>query len=246
MYLIYEVLVMGDVECESCLIDCKKVVILGGGLNCIGQGIEFDYCCCYVCFVLIDQGYEIIMINCNFEIVLIDYDILDCLYFELLIFEYVMEILCVEQENGILYGVIVQFGGQILLKLVNLFEVVGILIFGILFDVIDLVEDCEWFQDLVNCFGLKQLVNGIVLIDVEVFKIVVDIGFLLVICLFYVLGGCVMEIVCDQVQLECYISEVVVVFGDSFVLFDSYLFGVIEVDVDVLCDGKNVYVVGIM
>lgn len=246
MYLIYEVLVMGDVENEVCFSDRKKVVILGGGLNWIGQGIEFDYCCCYVCFVLIDVGYEIIMVNCNLEMVLIDYDILDWLYFELLIFEYVLEILCIEQENGMLYGVIVQFGGQMFLKLVNVFEVEGILIFGIIFDVIDLVEDCEWFQKLLNDLNLKQLVNGIVSIDVEVIEIVEKVGFLLVICLFYVLGGCGMEIVCDMDYLKCYICEVVQVLGDSLVLLDSYLVGVIEVDVDCFLDGMIVYVVGIM
>ncbi len=246
MYSTYEAPAMGDVECESRPTDRKKVVILGGGPNRIGQGIEFDYCCCHACFALTDQGYETIMINCNPETVSTDYDTSDRLYFEPLTFEHVMEILRVEQENGTLHGVIVQFGGQTPLKLANSLEAAGIPILGTSPDAIDLAEDRERFQDLVNRLGLKQPINGIASTDTEAFKIAADIGFPLVIRPSYVLGGRAMEIVRDQAQLERYISEAVVVSGDSPVLLDSYLSGATEVDVDALCDGKNVHVAGIM
>jgi carbamoyl-phosphate synthase large subunit len=246
MYSTYEAPAMGDVECESRPTDRKKVVILGGGPNRIGQGIEFDYCCCHACFALTDQGYETIMINCNPETVSTDYDTSDRLYFEPLTFEHVMEILRVEQENGTLHGVIVQFGGQTPLKLANSLEAAGIPILGTSPDAIDLAEDRERFQDLVNRLGLKQPVNGIASTDAEAFKIAADIGFPLVIRPSYVLGGRAMEIVRDQAQLERYISEAVVVSGDSPVLLDSYLSGATEVDVDALCDCKNVHVAGIM
>ena len=246
MYSTYEAPAMGDVECESRPTDRKKVVILGGGPNRIGQGIEFDYCCCHACFALTDQGYETIMINCNPETVSTDYDTSDRLYFEPLTFEHVMEILRVEQENGTLHGVIVQFGGQTPLKLANSLEEAGIPILGTSPDAIDLAEDRERFQDLVNRLGLKQPVNGIASTDAEAFKIASDIGFPLVIRPSYVLGGRAMEIVRDQAQLERYISEAVVVSGDSPVLLDSYLSGATEVDVDALCDGRNVHVAGIM
>ena len=246
MYSTYEAPAMGDVECESRPTDRKKVVILGGGPNRIGQGIEFDYCCCHACFSLTDQGYETIMINCNPETVSTDYDTSDRLYFEPLTFEHVMEILRVEQDNGTLHGVIVQFGGQTPLKLANALEEAGIPILGTSPDAIDLAEDRERFQDLVNRLGLKQPVNGIASTDEQAFAIAADIGFPLVIRPSYVLGGRAMEIVRDQAQLERYIAEAVVVSGDSPVLLDSYLAGATEVDVDALCDGKNVHVAGIM
>ncbi|OUD08841.1 carbamoyl phosphate synthase large subunit [Marivivens niveibacter] len=246
MYSTYEAPAMGDVECESRPTDRKKVVILGGGPNRIGQGIEFDYCCCHACFSLTEQGYETIMINCNPETVSTDYDTSDRLYFEPLTFEHVMEILRVEQENGNLHGVIVQFGGQTPLKLANALEAAGIPILGTSPDAIDLAEDRERFQDLVNRLDLKQPVNGIASTDEEAFKIAAEIGFPLVIRPSYVLGGRAMEIVRDQAQLERYINEAVVVSGDSPVLLDSYLSGATEVDVDALCDGENVHVAGIM
>ena len=246
MYSTYEAPAMGDVECESRPTDRKKVVILGGGPNRIGQGIEFDYCCCHACFALTDQGYETIMINCNPETVSTDYDTSDRLYFEPLTFEHVMEILRVEQENGTLHGVIVQFGGQTPLKLANSLEEAGIPILGTSPDAIDLAEDRERFQDLVNRLGLKQPVNGIASTDAQAIEIAKDIGFPLVIRPSYVLGGRAMEIVRDMAQLERYINEAVVVSGDSPVLLDSYLSGATEVDVDALCDGENVHVAGIM
>ncbi len=246
MYSTYEVPAMGDVECESRPTDRKKVVILGGGPNRIGQGIEFDYCCCHACFSLTEQGYETIMINCNPETVSTDYDTSDRLYFEPLTFEHVMEILRVEQQNGTLHGVIVQFGGQTPLKLANALHENGIPILGTSPDAIDLAEDRERFQYLVNRLGLKQPVNGIAHSDAQALDIAANIGFPLVIRPSYVLGGRAMEIVRDQSQLERYISEAVVVSGDSPVLLDSYLSGATEVDVDALCDGKNVHVAGIM
>ncbi len=246
MYSTYETPMMGDVECEARPSDRKKVVILGGGPNRIGQGIEFDYCCCHACFSLTEAGYETIMVNCNPETVSTDYDTSDRLYFEPLTFEHVMEILRVEQDNGTLHGVIVQFGGQTPLKLANALESEGIPILGTTPDAIDLAEDRERFQALVNQLGLKQPKNGIAHSDAEALEIAEDIGFPLVIRPSYVLGGRAMEIVRDMDQLRRYIREAVVVSGDSPVLLDSYLAGAVECDVDALSDGKNVHVAGIM
>lgn len=246
MYSTYEAPMMGEVECEARPSDRKKVVILGGGPNRIGQGIEFDYCCCHACYALTDQGYETIMINCNPETVSTDYDTSDRLYFEPLTFEHVMEIMRVEQDNGTLHGVIVQFGGQTPLKLAQALQDAGIPILGTSPDAIDLAEDRERFQDLVNRLGLKQPHNGIASTEAQAFEIAKEIGFPLVIRPSYVLGGRAMEIVRDMPQLERYISQAVVVSGDSPVLLDSYLSGAVEVDVDCLCDGKNTHVAGIM
>ena len=246
MYSTYEAPMMGEVECEARPSDKKKVVILGGGPNRIGQGIEFDYCCCHACFSLTDVGYETIMINCNPETVSTDYDTSDRLYFEPLTFEHVMEILRTEQQNGTLHGVIVQFGGQTPLKLANALEAEGIPILGTSPDAIDLAEDRERFQALVNQLGLKQPKNGIASTDAQALEIATEIGFPLVIRPSYVLGGRAMEIVRDMDQLKRYISDAVVVSGDSPVLLDSYLSGAVECDVDALCDGENVHVSGIM
>ncbi|KPA23194.1 Carbamoyl-phosphate synthase large chain [Shimia sp. SK013] len=246
MYSTYEAPMMGDVECEARPSDRKKVVILGGGPNRIGQGIEFDYCCCHACYALTEQGYETIMINCNPETVSTDYDTSDRLYFEPLTFEHVMEILRVEQDNGTLHGVIVQFGGQTPLKLANALQNEGIPILGTTPDAIDLAEDRERFQALVNELNLKQPNNGIASTDAEAIVIAGKIGFPLVIRPSYVLGGRAMEIVRDMAQLERYIAEAVVVSGDSPVLLDSYLDGAVELDVDALCDGKDVHITGIM
>ena len=246
MYSTYEAPAMGTIECEARPTDRKKVVILGGGPNRIGQGIEFDYCCCHACYSLTEQGYETIMINCNPETVSTDYDTSDRLYFEPLTYEHVMEILRVEQDNGTLHGVIVQFGGQTPLKLANALEEAGIPILGTTPDAIDLAEDRERFQELVTNLGLKQPHNGIAHSNAEALKIAAGIGFPLVIRPSYVLGGRAMEIVRDQANLERYISEAVVVSGDSPVLLDSYLSGAVEIDVDALCDGTSVHVAGIM
>lgn len=246
MYSTYEAPAMGEQECESRPTDAKKVVILGGGPNRIGQGIEFDYCCCHACYALTDAGYETIMVNCNPETVSTDYDTSDRLYFEPLTLENVLEILRVEQENGTLHGVIVQFGGQTPLKLANDLEAAGIPILGTTPDAIDLAEDRERFQKLLNDLNLKQPINGIARSDEEAIKIAEKIGFPLVIRPSYVLGGRAMEIVRDMDHLNRYITEAVTVSGKNPVLLDSYLSGAIEVDVDALSDGENVHVAGIM
>ncbi|MDF0596210.1 carbamoyl-phosphate synthase large subunit [Psychromarinibacter halotolerans] len=246
MYSTYESPVMGEVEDEARPSDKKKVVILGGGPNRIGQGIEFDYCCCHACFALSDQGYETIMINCNPETVSTDYDTSDRLYFEPLTFEHVMEILRVEQEAGTLHGVIVQFGGQTPLKLANALHESGIPILGTTPDAIDLAEDRERFQALLYKLDLKQPTNAIASTDAEALAAAEKIGFPLVIRPSYVLGGRAMEIVRDMAHLERYIAEAVVVSGDSPVLLDSYLSGATEVDVDCLSDGENVHIAGVM
>ena len=246
MYSTYEVPAMGEVECESRPSEAKKVVILGGGPNRIGQGIEFDYCCCHACFALTAAGYETIMINCNPETVSTDYDTSDRLYFEPLTFEHVMEILRVEQSAGTLHGVIVQFGGQTPLKLANALHEEGIPILGTTPDAIDLAEDRERFQKLLNDLELKQPVNGIASSDEQAIEIAGRVGFPLVIRPSYVLGGRAMEIVRDMDQLRRYITTAVSVSGKNPVLLDSYLSGAIEVDVDALSDGTNVHVAGIM
>ena len=246
MYSTYEAPMMGEVECEARPSDRKKVVILGGGPNRIGQGIEFDYCCCHACYALTDAGYETIMVNCNPETVSTDYDTSDRLYFEPLTFEHVMEILRVEQENGTLHGVIVQFGGQTPLKIAAALNAEGIPILGTTPDMIDLAEDRERFQKLVQELGLLQPRNGIAHSDQEALDIAENIGFPLVIRPSYVLGGRAMEIVRDMASLERYITNAVVVSGDSPVLLDSYLSGAVELDVDAICDGTDVHVAGIM
>ncbi|MGE4610128.1 MAG: carbamoyl-phosphate synthase large subunit [Paracoccaceae bacterium] len=246
MYSTYEADAMGTVECEARPSDRKKVVILGGGPNRIGQGIEFDYCCCHACYALTAADYETIMINCNPETVSTDYDTSDRLYFEPLTLESVLEILRVEQENGTLHGVIVQFGGQTPLKLANALEAEGIPILGTTPDAIDLAEDRERFQKLLNDLDLKQPYNGIASSSEQAFEIAKDVGYPLVIRPSYVLGGRGMEIVRDDAQLTRYINAAISLSGDNPVLLDSYLTGAIEVDVDALCDGKSVHVAGIM
>jgi carbamoyl-phosphate synthase large subunit len=246
MYSTYEHPAMGDVECESRPSAAKKVVILGGGPNRIGQGIEFDYCCCHACYALTAAGYETIMVNCNPETVSTDYDTSDRLYFEPLTLEHVLEILRVEQENGTLHGVIVQFGGQTPLKLANALHDEGIPILGTTPDAIDLAEDRERFQQLLHKLGLKQPHNGTARSRDEAFAVAKDVGYPLVIRPSFVLGGRAMEIIRDDAQLERYIRTAVQVSGDSPVLLDSYLSNAIEVDVDALSDGKEVHVAGIM
>ncbi|MDE0346316.1 MAG: carbamoyl-phosphate synthase large subunit [Boseongicola sp.] len=246
MYSTYEEPAMGEAECEANPTERCKVVILGGGPNRIGQGIEFDYCCCHACFALSGAGYETIMVNCNPETVSTDYDTSDRLYFEPLTFEHVMEILRVEQERGTLLGVIVQFGGQTPLKLANALDEANIPILGTSPDAIDLAEDRKRFQELVNRLNLRQPRNGIAHSGEEALSVADDIGYPLVIRPSYVLGGRAMQIVRDASQLERYIREAVVVSGESPVLLDGYLDGATEVDVDAICDGKDVHVSGIM
>jgi carbamoyl-phosphate synthase large subunit len=246
MYSTYESPVMGDAECEARPSGAKKVVILGGGPNRIGQGIEFDYCCCHACYALTEAGYETIMVNCNPETVSTDYDTSDRLYFEPLTLEHVLEILRVEQDNGTLHGVIVQFGGQTPLKLANALHEEGIPILGTTPDAIDLAEDRERFQKLLHSLNLKQPVNGTARSRDEAFAVAAEVGYPLVIRPSFVLGGRAMEIIRDDAQLERYIREAVQVSGKNPVLLDSYLSGAIEVDVDALSDGHNVHVAGIM
>jgi len=246
MYSTYEHPVLGEVECEARPSARKKVVILGGGPNRIGQGIEFDYCCCHACFSLTKAGYETIMINCNPETVSTDYDTSDRLYFEPVTLEHVLEILRVERENGTLHGVIVQFGGQTPLKLAQALAAEGIPILGTSPDAIDLAEDRERFQQLLHRLNLRQPVNGTARSRDEAFAVAATIGYPLVIRPSFVLGGRAMEIIRDGAQLERYIREAVQVSGTSPVLLDSYLSNAIEVDVDALCDGSAVHVAGIM
>ncbi len=246
MYSTYEAPMMGDVEDEARPTDREKIVILGGGPNRIGQGIEFDYCCVHACYALSGAGYETIMVNCNPETVSTDYDTSDRLYFEPLTLEHVMEILRVEQENGTLKGVIVQFGGQTPLKLANDLEAAGIPILGTTPDAIDLAEDRERFQAMLNKLGLKQPKNGLARSDEQAIEMARDVGFPLVIRPSYVLGGRAMEIVRDEDHLRRYIRDAVDVSGKNPVLLDSYLAGAVEVDVDALSDGTDVHVAGVM
>ncbi|MFN3451136.1 MAG: carbamoyl-phosphate synthase large subunit [Sphingorhabdus sp.] len=246
MYSTYEAPSFGTPECESQPTDREKIVILGGGPNRIGQGIEFDYCCVHACFALADAGYETIMVNCNPETVSTDYDTSDRLYFEPLTAEDVLEILHVEQQNGTLKGVIVQFGGQTPLNLAKALEAAGIPILGTSPDAIDLAEDRERFAALINKLKLKQPENGIARSREEAIKVAETIGYPVLMRPSYVLGGRAMEIVDTQAQLENYIQTAVIVSGDSPVLIDSYLRDAIEVDVDALCDGDEVVVAGIL
>jgi carbamoyl-phosphate synthase large subunit len=246
MYSTYEAPAFGEPECESQPTDRKKVVILGGGPNRIGQGIEFDYCCCHACFALEDAGYETIMINCNPETVSTDYDTSDRLYFEPLTAEDVLEILHVEQSNGTLAGVIVQFGGQTPLKLAQALEDAGIPILGTTPDAIDLAEDRERFAALVTKLKLLQPANGIARSREEAVAVAERIGYPVLMRPSYVLGGRAMEIVDGLAQLDAYIQTAVQVSGDSPVLIDQYLRDAIEVDVDAICDGDDVVVAGVL
>ena len=246
MYSTYEGPLFGEPECEAAPSDRKKIVILGGGPNRIGQGIEFDYCCCHACFALDEAGYETIMVNCNPETVSTDYDTSDRLYFEPLTGEDVLEILRTEQKNGTLVGVIVQFGGQTPLKLAQTLEDAGIPILGTSPDAIDLAEDRERFAALVNKLGLKQPANGIARSRDEAVAVANRIGYPVLMRPSYVLGGRAMEIVDSEAQLDDYINTAVSVSGDSPVLIDQYLRDAIECDVDALCDGEQVVVAGVM
>ncbi|MCH4150516.1 MAG: carbamoyl-phosphate synthase large subunit [Sphingobium sp.] len=246
MYSTYEAPSFGEPECESAPTDRKKVVILGGGPNRIGQGIEFDYCCCHACFALDEVGYETIMVNCNPETVSTDYDTSDRLYFEPLTVEDVLEILHTEMTNGTLAGVIVQFGGQTPLKLAQALEDAGIPILGTSPDAIDLAEDRERFAALVTKLKLKQPANGIARSREEAIAVANRIGYPVLMRPSYVLGGRAMEIVDGQAQLEEYITTAVQVSGDSPVLIDQYLRDAIEVDVDAICDGDDVVVAGVL
>ncbi|MGJ4856422.1 carbamoyl-phosphate synthase large subunit [Labrys sp. La1] len=247
--------------------DAKKIVILGGGPNRIGQGIEFDYCCCHACFALSDAGYETIMVNCNPETVSTDYDTSDRLYFEPLTAEDVLEILRVEKSKGTLHGVIVQFGGQTPLKLAAALEEAGIPILGTTPDAIDLAEDRDRFKRLLDKLGLRQPKNGIAYSVEQARLVVADLGLPLVVRPSYVLGGRAMAIIRDEIAFDDYLlgtlpqmvppeiktrypndktGQINTLLGKNPLLFDRYLSDAVEVDVDVLADGKDVFVAGIM
>ncbi len=246
MYSTYEAPFAGSAQCEARPSDKEKIIILGGGPNRIGQGIEFDYCCCHAAFSLSDAGFETIMVNCNPETVSTDYDTSDRLYFEPLTEEDVLEIVRTEEQNGSLKGVIVQFGGQTPLKLAQALEDAKVPILGTSPDAIDLAEDRDRFKALIERLALRQPRSGIARSASEAKAIAAEIGFPLVIRPSYVLGGRAMEIVHDEAQLARYIAEAVVVSGKSPVLIDSYLRDAIEVDVDALADGKDVFICGVM
>jgi carbamoyl-phosphate synthase large subunit len=246
MYSTYEAPSFGEPEDESQPSDRRKVVILGGGPNRIGQGIEFDYCCCHACFALADAGYETIMVNCNPETVSTDYDTSDRLYFEPLTAEDVLSILDVEKSRGELVGVIVQFGGQTPLNLARALEAAGIPILGTSPAAIDLAEDREQFAALVDRLRLLQPSNGIARSRDEALIVAERVGYPVLMRPSFVLGGRAMEIVDGPSQLEDYIQTAVQVSGDAPVLIDQYLRDAIEVDVDAICDGTDVVVAGVL
>ena len=236
----------GQPHCEADPSDRRKIVILGGGPNRIGQGIEFDYCCVHAAYALREAGFETIMINCNPETVSTDYDTSDRLYFEPLTAEDVIAIVRREQQKGEVLGCIVQYGGQTPLKLSQALSRAGIPILGTSADAIDIAEDRERFQKLLHKLGLRQPENGIARSTAEAEAIVERIGYPVVIRPSYVLGGRAMEIVHDNNALQRYMREAVRVSGDNPVLIDRYLNDAIEVDVDCICDGTEVYVAGVM
>jgi carbamoyl-phosphate synthase large subunit len=267
MYSTYEAPFAGKPRCEARPSDAKKIVILGGGPNRIGQGIEFDYCCCHACFALADAGFETIMINCNPETVSTDYDTSDRLYFEPLTTEDVLEILRKEKENGTLVGVIVQFGGQTPLKLAEALQDADIPILGTSVESIDLAEDRDQFKRLLDKLHLKQPKNGIAYSVEQSRLVAAELGLPLVVRPSYVLGGRAMAIIRDESALDDYLlgtlpglvpsdvkarypndktGQINTVLGRNPLLFDRYLADAIEVDVDCLCDGKDVFICGIM
>jgi carbamoyl-phosphate synthase large subunit len=267
MYSTYAMPFAGAPADEAMPSSAKKVVILGGGPNRIGQGIEFDYCCCHACYALRDAGYETIMVNCNPETVSTDYDTSDRLYFEPLTAEDVLEILETEKQKGTLHGVIVQFGGQTPLKLAHALEQAGIPILGTTPDAIDLAEDRDRFKRLLDKLQLKQPKNGIAYSVEQARLIAAELGLPFVVRPSYVLGGRAMEIIRDETQFENYLlgtlpslipsevkakypndktGQINTVLGKNPLLFDRYLSDAIEVDVDCLSDGKDAFIAGIM
>src|SRR5271169_2392386 len=267
MYSTYETPFAGGNADEARPSDKKKVVILGGGPNRIGQGIEFDYCCCHAAFALKDVGYETIMVNCNPETVSTDYDTSDRLYFEPLTAEDVLEILDTERQNGTLHGVIVQFGGQTPLKLAHALEAADVPILGTSPDAIDLAEDRDRFKRVLDKLRLKQPKNGIAYSVEQARLVAADLGLPLVVRPSYVLGGRAMAILHDQIELDDYLlgtlpglvpsevkarypndktGQINTVLGKNPLLFDRYLSDAVEIDIDALCDGKDVFVCGIM
>ncbi len=246
MYSCYEGDGLSPVECESSPTKKSKVVILGGGPNRIGQGLEFDYCCCHAAFALREVGWETIMVNCNPETVSTDYDTSDRLYFEPLTAEDVIALVRREQSQGQLRGVIVQLGGQTPLKLSHMLANAGIPILGTSPEAIDLAEDRERFQAVLRRLGLRQPANGVARSVAEARAVAMQIGYPVVLRPSYVLGGRAMRIVYGEEALNDYMTHAVKASGDEPVLIDHYLENAIEVDVDALADGQSVYVAGIM
>ncbi|MFL2816904.1 MAG: carbamoyl-phosphate synthase large subunit [Alphaproteobacteria bacterium] len=267
MYSTYSYLEIEDTDCEANPSNKKKVIIIGGGPNRIGQGIEFDYCCCHACFALKEMGIETIMINCNPETVSTDYDTSDRLYFEPLTTEDIFEIIQVEKKNGNLLGVIVQFGGQTPLKLSDSLSNMGINILGTTPDTIDLAEDRDRFQKLIQDLNLKQPKNKIAYSINESRKTILDIGLPIILRPSYVLGGRAMVILRDDNDFDEYIEntlpalvpedikskfpqqkekQINTLLSTNPLLLDSYLSDAIEIDVDAISDGINVHICGIM
>ncbi|RCU44635.1 MULTISPECIES: carbamoyl-phosphate synthase large subunit [Corallincola] len=231
-----------DEECEADPTDNDKIMVIGGGPNRIGQGIEFDYCCVHAALAMREDGYETIMVNCNPETVSTDYDTSDRLYFEPVTLEDVLEIVRVEKPKG----VIVQYGGQTPLKLARALEAAGVPIIGTSPDAIDRAEDRERFQQAVERLGLKQPENATVTALEEAVALAEKITYPLVVRPSYVLGGRAMEIVYDEIDLRRYFNEAVSVSNESPVLLDRFLDDAIEIDIDAICDGKDVVIGGIM
>jgi carbamoyl-phosphate synthase large subunit len=249
MYSSYENPTGNKAACESNPTDAKKIIILGGGPNRIGQGIEFDYCCCHAAYSLSERGYETIMVNCNPETVSTDYDTSDRLYFEPLTLEDVLEIIHVETEKGSLAGVIVQFGGQTPLKLANGLRDAGVPILGTSADAIDLAEDRKRFQKLLEDLNLKQPRNGTAMTAEETVAAAKSIGYPVILRPSYVLGGRGMVVVSDEGELRKQVEsgELFRISGDNPVLIDGFLNRATEVDVDAICDKDgDVFIAGIM
>ena len=246
MYSTYQRNFSLNTECEANPTNKKKIIILGGGPNRIGQGIEFDYCCCQASFALKEDGYETIMINCNPETVSTDYDTSDRLYFEPLIEEYVQNIILKEKSNGNLLGIIAQFGGQTPIKLAKFLYNNSLPVLGTQYPSIDLAEDRDRFRSLLIKLNLKQAESGIAYTYNQAIKISNKIGLPLVIRPSYVLGGRAMEIVHEKNQLKEFINEAFKASEENPILIDKFINNAMEVDVDAISDGKDVYVAGIM
>ena len=246
MYSSYQRIFSLNSECEAEPTNKKKIIILGGGPNRIGQGIEFDYCCCQASFALKDAGYETIMVNCNPETVSTDYDTSDRLYFEPLKDEYVFNIINRERENGNLIGIITQFGGQTPIKLAKFLDDNNLPILGTQYTSIDLAEDRDRFRNLLNKLKLKQAKSGIAKTYKEAIKIADQIGLPLMVRPSYVLGGRAMEIVYEKKQLKNFIEEAFKAAEKNPILIDKFIDHAMEVDVDVISDGEEVHVAGVM
>ncbi len=246
MYSTYQRNFSINTECEADPSNRKKIIILGGGPNRIGQGIEFDYCCCQASFSLKEAGFETIMINCNPETVSTDYDTSDRLYFEPLVEEYVENIILKEKSKGSLIGIITQFGGQTPIKLAKFLNENNLPILGTQYSSIDLAEDRDRFRDLLIKLNLKQAKSGIADKYNKAINIAKKIGLPVVVRPSYVLGGRAMEIVHDESQLKKFINEAFKASNNNPILIDKFIDNAMEVDVDAISDGKNVYVAGIM